>query len=64
MFKYFNNVKTAEDVKSRFKDLAKKLHPDCSGNAEEFKKMMNEYQEVFDRYKNIHKNAAGETYEK
>ena len=64
MFRYFNDVKTEEDVKSRFKNLAKKLHPDCGGNAEEFKKMMSEYQIAFDRYKNIHVNAAGDTYEK
>ena len=62
--KYFTNCKTAEDVKATFKDLAKKLHPDCGGDAEEFKKMMAEYKEVFNRLKNIHTTAAGETYEK
>lgn len=60
---YFKDCKTAEDVKARFKDLAKKLHPDCGGNAEEFKAMMNEYTEVFNRLKNIHKTTEGKTYE-
>lgn len=62
--KYFSKCKTAEDVKATFKDLAKRLHPDCGGDAEEFKKMMNEYTEAFNRLKNTHENAAGETYEK
>lgn len=64
MFKYFNNCFTAEDVKTTFKDLAKKLHPDNGGNAEAFKNMMAEYTEAWKRYKNIHKTAEGETYEK
>ena len=64
MFKYFNNCFTAEDVKTTFKDLAKKLHPDNGGNAEDFKNMMSEYTEAWRRYKNIHKTAEGETYEK
>lgn len=63
MFKYFNGCKTAEDVKSMFKELAKKLHPDNGGNAEDFKNMMSEYTEAWRRYKNIHKTAEGETYE-
>lgn len=64
MFKYFNNCFTAEDVKTTFKDLAKKLHPDNGGNAEDFKNMMAEYTEAWRIYKNIHKTAEGETYEK
>ena len=60
---YFKDCKTAEDVKARFKDLAKKLHPDCGGDAEEFKKMMSEYEKAFDRLKNVHATAEGQTYE-
>ena len=60
--KYFNNCKTAEDVKKTFKDLAKKLHPDCCGSAEEFKRMMQEYEEAFNRLKNTHTSSKGETY--
>ena len=60
---YFGNCKTAEDVKTRFKELAKKLHPDCGGNAEEFKKMMAEYETAFERLKNVHQTAEGKTYE-
>lgn len=64
MFKYFNSCKTAEEVKATFKELAKKLHPDNGGNAEAFKTMMSEYTEAWKRYKNVHKTAEGETYEK
>ena len=66
---YFRNCKTIEDVKRTYRDLAKKLHPDCGGNADEFKKMSAEYQTAFNRYKNIHesKNSKAdqqETYTK
>lgn len=53
---YFKNCRTIEDVKRTYRDLAKKLHPDCGGNAEEFKKMSAEYQTAFNRYKNIHES--------
>ena len=49
---YFMGCETIEDVKARFKELAKRLHPDNGGNAEEFKKMMSEYTIAFNRYKN------------
>lgn len=55
---YFTNCKTIEDVKETFRDLAKKLHPDCGGDAEQFKKMMQEYTIIFKRLKNVHR--AGE----
>ena len=51
---YFKNCKTIEDVKRAYRDFAKKLHPDCGGDAEEFKKMSAEYQTAFNRFKNIH----------
>lgn len=66
MMKYFNNCTTLEEVKATFHKLAKELHPDnaATGNAEEFRQMYKEYQEAFNKYKNIHKNAEGKTYEK
>lgn len=64
MDKYFRDCKTIEDVKATFKDCAKRLHPDCGGDAEEFKRMMNEYESAFNRFKNIHSAADGSTYEK
>lgn len=61
---YFKNCRTIEDVKKAYRELAKKLHPDCGGDAEAFKVMMNEYKIAFEKYKNIHTNFEGETYEK
>lgn len=44
--KYFGMVNTAEEAKSRFRELAKKLHPDKGGGSEaEFKAMVDEYEE-------------------
>lgn len=61
--KYFNDCRTAEQVRSRFTELAKKLHPDCGGDAAEFRNMMDEYRKAFNMYKDIHTTAEGETYE-
>lgn len=57
---YFKNCKTIEDVKETYRKLAKKLHPDCGGDAEEFKKMMQEYTAVFKRLKNVHRGEQKE----
>lgn len=62
--RYFNDCKTAEEVKSRFFKLAKELHPDNGGDAEEFKNMMAEYKVAFDRLKNVHATKEGQTYTK
>ena len=64
MARYFRECTTLEEVKATFHKLAKELHPDNGGNAEEFKAMMQEYKEAFNRLKNVHKNHEGETYEK
>lgn len=63
-WKFFNDCHTCEDVKRVYKEMAKKLHPDCGGDAEAFKAMSAEYEKAFEAFKNIHTNAAGETYEK
>lgn len=62
--KFFNNCNTVEEVKARYRTLAKELHPDAGGDAEKFKAMFSEYKHAFETYKNIHVNSQGETYEK
>lgn len=61
---YFKNCKTIEDVKETYRKLAKKLHPDCGGNAEEFKKMSAEYTTAYNRFKNIHRDQKTDQTEK
>ena len=66
MNKYFANCTTLEEVKATFHKLAKELHPDNTetGDAVKFRQMYTEYQEAFNRLKNVHKNHDGETYTK
>ena len=59
---YFKNCKTAEELKKAYREWAKRLHPDLGGNAEEFKVMQAEYERLWERLKNVHQNAQGETY--
>ena len=61
---YFKNCKTIEDVKETYRKLAKKLHPDCGGNADEFKKMSAEYTTAYNRFKNVHRSQAADREEK
>ena len=45
--KYFVNYPyTAESLKSEYRELCKKLHPDTGGNAQDFAEMMNEYEQT------------------
>lgn len=60
--KYFNNCRTAEELKKEYHKLVKQLHPDNGGNENEFKTMQTEFSKAWDRLKNIHVNKEGETY--
>ena len=65
--RYFENCKTCEDVKQLYKKYARDLHPDCNpgrNTTAEFQEMSRQYEEAYNRLKNIHQNANGETYEK
>ena len=63
--KYFENVKTLEDLKKQYKDLVKKLHPDLSkkDTTKEFIAMKKEYEKLFKKVKDKFVNQQGEYYE-
>ena len=61
--KYFMDYRTAEELKKEYRKLAMKLHPDIvGGDGEAFKEMQNEFEKLWERLKNVHSNAQGETY--
>lgn len=62
---YFENVTTAEELKRRFHELAKALHPDCGGDPEAFKEMKAQFDKLsHSNIWNTHKTAEGKTYTK
>lgn len=44
--KYFINITTPEELKKQFRTYCVTMHPDKGGNAEEFKAMLNEYEQA------------------
>jgi len=52
--KYFSNAdcENLESLRQAYKRLVKQLHPDCGGNANDFKAMKAEYESVFSNLKN------------
>lgn len=61
--KWFNNPKTIEELKKEYKKLAIKHHPDVGGTDSDMKEINAEYDILFEKLKNIHTSATGETYE-
>ena len=60
---YFNNCKTAEELKKEYRNLAMKLHPDIAGSdGEDFKAMQAEFEKLWERLNNVHQTAEGKTY--
>lgn len=62
--KFIKNVETLEELKKAYKKLALKFHPDRGGKDEEMAQINNEYDELFEQLKNIHRNKDGEFYQK
>ena len=59
--KYFNNITTPEEIKKQFRALSIKLHPDRpTGNAEEFKAMMAEYNNIMRNFEHAKERAEAE----
>lgn len=61
MSKYFKNVKSFEDLKSQYKTLLKKHHPDNGGDVEIMKAVNVEFDSLFPIWKNRIEKETGET---
>lgn len=46
IMKYFKDITTPEELKKAFRAYCVTMHPDKGGNAEDFKAMLNEYEQV------------------
>ena len=62
--KFIKDVTTLEELKRVYKKLALKYHPDMGGTDKEMAQINNEYEALFDKLKNTHKNKEGEYYQK
>lgn len=59
--KYFKDITTPEELKKQFRALSIKLHPDRpTGNAEEFKAMMAEYNNIMRNFEQAKERAEAE----
>lgn len=61
IMKYFKDITTPEELKKQFRALSIKLHPDRpTGNAEEFKAMMAEYNNIMRNFEQTKERAQAE----
>lgn len=59
--KYFKHITTPEELKKQFRTFSVKLHPDRpTGNAEEFKAMMAEYNNIMRNFEHAKERAEAE----
>lgn len=52
--KYFKNVNSFAELKTQYKALAMKHHPDCGGTTEAMQEVNNEFDMLFVVYKNVY----------
>lgn len=57
---YFKNIKSLEDLKNQFRELARKNHPDAGGDAEVMKAINQEYDKLFPVWKHRYNQTAEE----
>lgn len=60
--KYFDNISSFMDLKKKYKELCFKLHPDIGGKKEDFQEMVNEYEQLFDYWKNENNRTQEKKY--
>lgn len=57
---YFKGIKTIEDLREKYKELCKKLHPDNGGDTRAFQDMKNEFTDLCKVLKNKHRTEQAE----
>ena len=62
--RWFNNIKSIEELKKQYKNLAIKHHPDRGGDLKNMQAINVEYDILFKKLKDIHQTSDGQTYEK
>lgn len=62
MKKYFDDINSFMDLKKKYKELCFKLHPDLGGKKEDFQEMVNEYEGIFEYWKNNNNNTQEKKY--
>lgn len=55
---FFENVQTIEELKKEYRRLALLHHPDSGGNTQTMQNINNEYDSIFNIFKNNHNNRA------
>ena len=61
MSKYFKNITSFDELKTQFRELLKKNHPDNGGDSEAMKEINCEYDALFPIWKNRKEQQTGET---
>ena len=61
MMKYFENVKTLDELKKQYRRLAMKYHPDMGGSTEAMQQINAEHDALFEMLKKQH-NASADEY--
>ena len=63
-FYFFENVETLEDLRSQYKKLVFKHHPDRGGRTEDMQQINAEYEELLKTVGSTRRNKDGNTYQK
>ena len=63
-FNFFTNVETLEDLRTQYKKLAMKHHPDRGGSTEDMQRINSEYEQLLKEVGTRRRNRDGETYKK
>lgn len=59
MKNYFDGCKTLDDLKKRYRQLAKQYHPDLGGDGEIMKVINSQYERLFDAFQKSGSHTAG-----